>query len=61
MINDACAHAMPWLNASLTPRVQLASFKAPFITIAYGLGIAPEGTTEPNPLPPYVCNHHLNT
>jgi len=40
---------------------KLASFKNPFTTIAYGTGIALEGTAEPNPIHSYVFNDHLNT
>lgn len=40
---------------------KLASFKTPFTTIAYGPSIALEGTAEPNHVPSYVFNHHLNT
>jgi len=39
----------------------LADFKAPFTTVAYGTGVPPEGTAEPNPVSPYVFNRHLSS
>jgi hypothetical protein len=40
---------------------ELAGFKAPFTTIAYGPGIPPKGTAEPNLVPPYIFNQCLNS
>ena len=39
----------------------MADFKAPFTTVAYGTGVPPEGTAEPNPVSPYVFNRHLSS
>lgn len=47
-----------WIDDDLR---EIAGFKAPFTTVAYGPRIAPEGIAEPNPVPPYVFNHPLNT
>jgi hypothetical protein len=40
---------------------ELAGFKAPFTTVAYGPSIPPEGTAEPNPMPPYIFNQQFNS
>jgi len=40
---------------------ELAGFKAPFTIVAYGPGIPLEGTVDPNPVPPYIFNHRLNS
>lgn len=40
---------------------ELAGFKAPSTIVAYGLSITPEGTVEPNPMPPYVFNRRFSS
>ena len=47
-----------WVDDNMS---ELAGFKDPFITVAYGPGIPPEGTAEPNPVPPYIFNQQLNS
>lgn len=40
-----------WIDGNM---VELAGFRPPFTTVAYGHGIPLQGTGQPNPLPPYV-------
>lgn len=47
-----------WIDDDMN---ELAGFKAPFTTVTYGPGIPPKSTAVPNPMPPYVSNHHLNS
>jgi hypothetical protein len=42
------------IGSMMTNLVNWAGFKAPFTTVAYGPGMPPEGTAEPNPISPYV-------
>jgi hypothetical protein len=52
------ANINDWVDDNMS---ELAGFKAPFTTIAYGPGIPPEGTAEPNLVPPYIFNQCLNS
>jgi hypothetical protein len=52
------ANINDWIDDNMS---ELAGFKAPFTTIAYGPGIPPEGTTELNPIPPYIFTQCFNS
>jgi hypothetical protein len=52
------ANTNDWIDDDMS---ELASFKAPFTTIAYRPGIPPEGTAKPNLVPPYIFNQRFNS
>jgi hypothetical protein len=52
------ANTNDWIDDDMS---ELASFKAPFTTVAYNPGIPPEGTAKPNLVPPYIFNQRFNS
>jgi uncharacterized protein YfaP (DUF2135 family) len=52
------ANINDWIDDNMS---ELAGFKAPFTTVAYGSGIPPKGTAKANLVPPYIFNQRLNS